>query len=179
MRVLRLPLRVAAPPPGGVQVVAVCGRNQALQRELETTQWPAGVVVKATGFVSDMEAWMAAADVVATKAGPGTIAEAITSRLPLLLTGFIPCQEAGNVPFVVGRGCGSFERDSQRAAATLARWLSPEGAPELEAMRHAVDRVAASWEGALGRIVDDLAALCATRALPEGAAATFADAAAA
>lgn len=160
----------AAAPPSGLQIVAVCGRNAALKTDLDTSPWPPGVRVVATGFVSNMEEWMAAADVVATKAGPGTIAEAITSRIPLLLTGFIPCQEAGNVPFVVGRGCGSFERDPARAAATLARWLAPGGRGDLDAMRSAVATVAAGWEGALDRIVDDLAALCRTGRLPEGAA---------
>jgi 1,2-diacylglycerol 3-beta-galactosyltransferase len=160
----------AAPPAAGVQVVAVCGRNAKLKADLERTPWPRSVRVVPTGFVSNMEAWMAAADVVVTKAGPGTIAEAITSGLPLLLNGFIPCQEAGNVPFVVGRGCGSFERDPARAAATLARWLAPAGAADLAAMRAAVARVAAGWEGALERIVDDLAALCRSGRLPEGAA---------
>jgi 1,2-diacylglycerol 3-beta-galactosyltransferase len=53
------------------------------------------------GFVSNMEEWMGACDAIVTKAGPGTIAEALISGLPMVLNGFIPCQEAGNVPFVV------------------------------------------------------------------------------
>ena len=60
----------AAAPPSGLQIVAVCGRNAALKTDLDTSPWPPGVRVVATGFVSNMEEWMAAADVVATKAGP-------------------------------------------------------------------------------------------------------------
>jgi 1,2-diacylglycerol 3-beta-galactosyltransferase len=53
------------------------------------------------GFVTNMEEWMGACDAIVTKAGPGTIAESLISGLPMVLNGFIPCQEAGNVPFVV------------------------------------------------------------------------------
>ncbi len=34
----------------------------------------------------------AASDVIVTKAGPGTIAEALISGLPILLNGNVPCQ---------------------------------------------------------------------------------------
>lgn len=44
---------------------------------------------------------MGACDAIVTKAGPGTIAESLISGLPMVLNGFIPCQEAGNVPFVL------------------------------------------------------------------------------
>ena len=53
------------------------------------------------GFVDNMEQWMVACDAIVTKAGPGTIAESLICGLPLLINGYIPCQEAGNVPFVV------------------------------------------------------------------------------
>lgn len=36
--------------------------------------------------------WMGAVDVIITKAGPGTIAEALISGLPILLNGNVPCQ---------------------------------------------------------------------------------------
>jgi hypothetical protein len=36
--------------------------------------------------------WMAACDTIVTKAGPGTIAEALISGLPILLNGNVPCQ---------------------------------------------------------------------------------------
>lgn len=35
---------------------------------------------------------MAAVDTIITKAGPGTIAEALISGLPILLNGNVPCQ---------------------------------------------------------------------------------------
>ncbi len=90
---------LAARLPPSAQIVVVCGRNAALAARLASRQWPCRMVVK--GFVSDMDQWMGAADVVITKAGPGTIAEALIRGVPLMLNGAIPCQEEGNVPFVV------------------------------------------------------------------------------
>ena len=59
-------------PPAGIQVVAVCGRNAKLAKELNGADWlPRGARVLATGFVDNMEEWMGAADVVVTKAGEG------------------------------------------------------------------------------------------------------------
>lgn len=53
------------------------------------------------GFVNNMEEWMHASDVIITKAGPGTIAESFICGLPVLLNGFIPGQEEGNIEYVV------------------------------------------------------------------------------
>lgn len=39
--------------------------------------------------------WMSACDIIITKAGPGTIAEALISGLPILLNGNVPCQVRG------------------------------------------------------------------------------------
>jgi 1,2-diacylglycerol 3-beta-galactosyltransferase len=48
------------------------------------------VLVHPLGFVNNMAEYMVAADVLVTKAGPGTIAEAAAVGLPVLLTSFLP-----------------------------------------------------------------------------------------
>ena len=63
--------------------------------------YPEGMHVVVEGFVTNMAEWMSACNCIVTKAGPGTIAESLICGLPVLLNGFIPCQEAGNVPFVL------------------------------------------------------------------------------
>ena len=83
------------------QVVAICGRNKRLIKRLEAKSYPAGMQVTIQGFVDNMPEWMTACDMIVTKAGPGTIAESFICGLPVLLNGFVPCQEEGNVPFVV------------------------------------------------------------------------------
>ena len=48
------------------------------------------VKVHPLGFVTNMAEYMVAADVLVTKAGPGTIAEAASVGLPVMLTSFLP-----------------------------------------------------------------------------------------
>ena len=48
-----------------------------------------------------MPEYMVAADVLVSKAGPGTIAEAASVGLPVMMTSFLPGQEAGNVDVVL------------------------------------------------------------------------------
>ncbi len=106
------------------QIVVICGRNKALQERLATRAWrtPARV----NGFVDNMPDWMHACDCIVTKAGPGTIAEALICGLPIILSGFIPGQEEGNVPFVVENGVGVYEKSPAAIAAIVARWFGPE-----------------------------------------------------
>ena len=69
-----------------------------------------------TGFVDNMAEWMSACDTIITKAGPGTIAESLICGLPVLLNGFVPCQEAGNVPFVVDNKVSSTKHGTKKDA---------------------------------------------------------------
>lgn len=54
--------------------------------ECEAADKPGSVTVVGLGFVSQMADYMVAADVLVTKAGPGTIAEAASVGLPVMLT---------------------------------------------------------------------------------------------
>lgn len=90
-----------------VHVVAICGRNRRLRDGLERVARRSGGRLHVQGFVDNMADWLRAVDVVVTKAGPGTIAEATACGAPLLLTSHVPGQEKGNTEFVVGAGAGS------------------------------------------------------------------------
>jgi len=81
------------------------------------------VKVIGLGFVTRMAQYMVAADVLVSKAGPGTIAEAASVGLPVLLTSFLPGQESGNVEYVVNNGFGDFARDPPVVAAKISAWL--------------------------------------------------------
>ncbi len=113
------------------QMVVICGRNRRLYRRLQARRWP--IPVRIEGFVQDMPEWMAAADVIVTKAGPGTIAECLICGLPMILFSYIPGQEEGNVDYVVAHGVGVYLPDPQEVAATVSGWLGPQ-AEEREAM---------------------------------------------
>lgn len=105
------------------QLVIVCGKNKVLKSELESFAWPESLNVSVRGFASNMNQLMGAADAVVTKAGPGTIAEACASGLPIMLTSFLPGQEAGNVPFVVDGGFGAYSKQPKKIAKIVSEWL--------------------------------------------------------
>jgi 1,2-diacylglycerol 3-beta-galactosyltransferase len=105
-----------------VALVIVCGRNRKLQRVLEAQTWENPTFVY--GFTREMPEFMRAADVIVTKAGPGTIAEALNAHLPIILYAKIPGQEDGNVTFVESEGAGVWAPKPQMVIRTLTRWLS-------------------------------------------------------
>lgn len=104
------------------QIAVVCGRNEELKRRLKAVCWNQKTYVY--GFVKNVEVMMRASDVLITKAGPGTIAEAAISGLPMILSGAIPLQETPNVSFVVENGAGVFIPKPQDIAKTLQKWLT-------------------------------------------------------
>lgn len=123
-------LLASAGGPRG-QLVVICGRNRRLQALLEKEAWPIPVQVR--GFVTNMSDWMAASDCIVTKAGPGTIAESLIRGLPILLSGYIPGQEEGNVPYVLENQVGLYSEESQVIAEHVRRWFDP-GCTELTEM---------------------------------------------
>eukprot|EP00559_Dactyliosolen_fragilissimus_P005292 CAMPEP_0184862656 /NCGR_PEP_ID=MMETSP0580-20130426/7085_1 /TAXON_ID=1118495 /ORGANISM="Dactyliosolen fragilissimus" /LENGTH=552 /DNA_ID=CAMNT_0027360609 /DNA_START=44 /DNA_END=1702 /DNA_ORIENTATION=- len=106
------------------QIVVVCGKNAKAQNELMSDQWGSGIVTKINGFVNNMDEWMRASDIIVTKAGPGTIAEASICGLPCMLSSYLPGQEAGNIPFVESAGFGTYSGDEKVIADTVSTWLS-------------------------------------------------------
>lgn len=86
-------------------------------------KYPEGMQVHIKGFITNMPDFMNACDAIITKAGPGTISEALICGLPLVLNAFVPCQEEGNIPFVTENNVGIFETDALKAAQAIKRWL--------------------------------------------------------
>lgn len=134
------------------QLVVICGKNRKLQKRLRAVQLPTSVHLVVEGFVTRMSEYMAAADCIITKAGPGTIAEASICGLPVMLSGHLPGQETGNVKHVLSHGFGAYSRKPRVIARTVAKWLSE---PELlKAMSERARQ--AGRPDATYKIVDDL-----------------------
>jgi 1,2-diacylglycerol 3-beta-galactosyltransferase len=103
-----------------VSLVVVAGRNERLKNSLQKMNWSIPAFIY--GFTRDLPDFMRAADVLVTKAGPGTIAESLAAHLPLILYARLPGQEDGNVTFVRQTGTGVWAPTPQRVVATLRRW---------------------------------------------------------
>ena len=121
------------------QVTVIAGRNSVLERRLRAETWPIPVTV--LGYVNNMAEWLAASDLLITKAGPGALAEAACLGTPVLITGYIPGQESGNVTWAEEHGAGVFEPDLDRIADLAAEWLQP-GNPTLARMSAAANAIA-------------------------------------
>ncbi|HLG66106.1 MAG TPA: glycosyltransferase [Ktedonosporobacter sp.] len=113
-----------------VQLMVVTGRNRRLYANLQSRRSKLRVPAKIFGFVHNMPELMHASDVIITKAGPGTICEALACNLPVILSGYVPGQEEGNVEYVTSNNVGVLALDSRTLIDALRRIIKP-GSPEL------------------------------------------------
>ena len=104
-----------------VGLVIIAGRNQALKARLEAYSWP--IPTRIYGFVREMPDFMRASDFLVSKAGPGTISEALIAGLPVILYSRLPGQEDGNVTFVVSEGAGVWAPRPDQVVRALGQWL--------------------------------------------------------
>jgi 1,2-diacylglycerol 3-beta-galactosyltransferase len=154
-----------------VDVVAVCGRNQRLQARLDRLAARSGGRLTVTGFTRHMADWLRSCDLVVTKAGPGTIAEAACCGAPLLLTSHLPGQEAGNPAVVTSAGAGRRARGVRRMLAEIGRIRADGGAAQ--DLRRA--SAGLGRPGAAAEIADLIASLVTTApATPAAASAAAA-----
>jgi 1,2-diacylglycerol 3-beta-galactosyltransferase len=123
-----------------VQLAVVAGRNEHLAEQLRSRDW--GLTVHSYGFVHNMPELMQAADLLVTKAGPGTISEAMVCDLPMVITSALPGQEEGNVGYVVDHGAGLLASTSRDLAQIVKRLSGEAGASELSALARAASRLA-------------------------------------
>jgi 1,2-diacylglycerol 3-beta-galactosyltransferase len=124
----------------GLQLAVVAGRNEHLCERLRGRDW--GLTLHSYGFVQNMPDLMRAADLLVTKAGPGTISEALVCGLPMVITSALPGQEEGNVGYVVDHGAGLLGTTSTELAQIVKRLSGDSGAGELSALAQAANRLA-------------------------------------
>ncbi len=124
MPLARAIARRLARAPYAAQVAIIAGRNQVLMKQLQSVKWP--VPVKVLGFVEDMPNWFAATDLLVSKAGPGTLAEAACAGLPVIITGHIPGQEDGNVTWLEEHGAAIYAREPKRVGGLVSELLQPD-----------------------------------------------------
>jgi 1,2-diacylglycerol 3-beta-galactosyltransferase len=139
--------------PLDVQVLAVCGRNRALAERIRADNH-AGVHV--FGFVDNMPELLLASDLLATRAGPGMIAEGLACGCPLLLTGYLPGQEEGNMREVTRQQLGRFVPEPDDLVREVEHWFekpSPEREEDRRRAQSAANPSAAlTIAGMLARI---------------------------
>ncbi len=87
-----------------LEVVVVTGHNAAARRQIEAIQVPARHRAKVLGYTDQMDELMAAADLVVTKPGGLTVAEALARGVGMVLVHPVPGQEERNSDFLLENG---------------------------------------------------------------------------
>ncbi len=119
--------------------VAIAGRNRRLRAKLTSQRWTERVEIK--GFVENVHQWMAAADLLVTKAGPATVAEALVAGVPMILSGAVPGQEPPNASYVEEIGAGVWAPGPVQAAEAVRVLLSAHDGKLQEMRSRARDAV--------------------------------------
>ncbi|HEU0368697.1 MAG TPA: glycosyltransferase, partial [Candidatus Acidoferrum sp.] len=97
-----------------LQLILICGKNEKLAARLQAKQW--NIPVHVVGFTREVNRLMHAADFLIGKPGPGSIAEAVTSGLPVLLecnSSTLP-QERYNTEWITEKQVGAVVKHFKR-----------------------------------------------------------------
>lgn len=137
---------------GPLQVLAVSGRNEKLQRSLSALAVPPGKTLRVYGFVDFMEELMDLADLCISKSGGMTVSECLAKALPMIVLAPIPGQEERNCDFLLERSIAVKAKDHAGLAYKLRELLSDPG--RLSAMREAAR--AAARPNAAFEIINDV-----------------------
>jgi len=93
-------------PEQSFTLIAVCGKNEKLFKRLSDESPPANVIMRLFGFVDNLHELMNASDVLISKAGGLTSAEAMAMGIPMLVVDPIPGQESRNAEMIVEQRAG-------------------------------------------------------------------------
>jgi processive 1,2-diacylglycerol beta-glucosyltransferase len=104
------------------QALVVAGHDAALAEDIGRLS--AGGSLRVFGFVDDVRPLMAAADLLVSKAGGMTLAEAMAAELPILTYGSLPGQERRNERFASRAGIALVARRRRELGQALERALS-------------------------------------------------------
>jgi processive 1,2-diacylglycerol beta-glucosyltransferase len=154
IEVVRALWALESPLPGRLQLLVVCGRARRVRARLQALAPSQAMPTRVFGFVEEMPELMAAADLVVSKAGGLTVAEALSRGLPMVLYHVIPGQERLNARAVVEAGAG-WVASRPSAVAALVR-ACVEDPARRAAARQAALRLARP--DAAARLVDEILA---------------------
>lgn len=115
-----------------VQLILICGRNEKLTQALrrEKTRIPKHV----EGFTTNIPYFMALSDFFIGKPGPGSISEALSKRLPVIIdcNAWTLPQERYNAKWVREKEVGVVVQNHRQVASALAGLLEPGQLPRFQ-----------------------------------------------
>jgi processive 1,2-diacylglycerol beta-glucosyltransferase len=139
------------------QLVAIAGKSEKVKKRLHEISQAAGELhsgsprLVTVGFTTQMDQYMAAADLLVGKAGGLTTSEALARKLPMALIEPIPGQEFRNADHLLEQGAAVRCNNLPAAAWKIAQLL--DDSAKLERMRNASAKMARP--DAASRIAED------------------------
>jgi hypothetical protein len=114
-----------------LQLILICGRNEVLAAKLRARRWKMPVHV--IGFTREVHRVMRAADFLIGKPGPGSIAEAMACKLPVLIecNAWTLPQERYNAEWVIEEKVGIVLRSFKDVVRGVEQMLDPACFTEL------------------------------------------------
>ncbi|MCX5751014.1 MAG: glycosyltransferase [Candidatus Saganbacteria bacterium] len=109
-----------------IQVIVIAGRNKHLEQKLKRRASQYRFPLRVYGFTDQVAELMKESDLLVTKAGPGSIAEALAMDLPIIITSWLPGQEEGNVEFVVREDIGRVAKEPERVVRIIQEMQQPK-----------------------------------------------------
>lgn len=122
-----------------VQLILICGHNQALAEKLRARQWRMPVHVE--GFTREMPKLMQLADFFIGKPGPGSISEALRMGLPVIVerNAWTLPQERFNAEWVESEGLGIVVPTFKQLVPAVERMLVPREYERFRRNARAID----------------------------------------
>ncbi|OGE76113.1 MAG: hypothetical protein A3C85_02420 [Candidatus Doudnabacteria bacterium RIFCSPHIGHO2_02_FULL_48_21] len=108
------------------QIAVVTGKNEALKIELEMIDPSLKHPLTVLGYVTDQEILMSAADVLVSKPGGPTIAEAVSKGLPIVITDAHPGHEMRNMHYLEHHSIAWHGRNPMEAVRLVEQILKNE-----------------------------------------------------
>jgi 1,2-diacylglycerol 3-beta-galactosyltransferase len=108
-----------------VQLIMICGRNEKLAQALR--QEPSRIRIHVEGFTTQIPYFMALSDFFIGKPGPGSISEALSKRLPVIIdcNAWTLPQERYNAQWVREKEVGLVVQNHRQMASAVAELLKP------------------------------------------------------
>jgi 1,2-diacylglycerol 3-beta-galactosyltransferase len=108
-----------------LQLILICGRNEELAAKFKARTWR--MPVKVIGFTKEIHKLMRAADFLIGKPGPGSIAEAMVRKLPVLIecNSWTLPQERYNAEWVAEKRVGIVLHSFREVVSGVQRILDP------------------------------------------------------
>ena len=117
-------------PDLAVQLILICGRNEELAAKFSARKWR--MPVKVIGFTKEIHKLMRAADFLIGKPGPGSIAEAMVRKLPVLIecNSWTLPQERYNAEWVNEKRVGIVLHNFREVVEGVRQMLKPQNLAE-------------------------------------------------